>query len=185
MRMAEGQTKKRKEQNIKFPLPQTHWFVWSKAHSIPQPKCSNADSSPLSLLPPPLPLTSPYTLKPGQHLRISWRKEGEKEIQIHTIVIYYLLCTRQWRHRTTDRRKYIANWIVFVWIGPLQKYKCYHRDHKWHWRNNLQRPVRVADKPSLRGPIDTNYSFLKLSPHWSRNKCQRGKGNTGFNTIII
>lgn len=52
--------------------------------------------------------------------------------------------------------------------GEKKKHQLYDRGHKWPRHNNLQPPVWEGDKPSLKGLIDTNYSFLKLSPHWSR-----------------
>lgn len=137
----------------------------------------------LSLLPPPVLRDQPNAGVSDEQQR----KEGDKNTNdCDLLLIVYHRVEKRWgkKHRT----KSIANWIVFVWSRPAskkKKYKFYDIGHKWQWHNNLQRPVREADKPSLRELIDTNYSFLKLSPHWSGNKCQRGRGHTGLNTIII
>lgn len=125
---------------------------------------------------PPLP-PSPLVLGVQPNSRVSdeqQRKEGDKNTNDCDLLLIVYHTVKRW---TKDRTKSTANWIAFVWTRPAsKKYKFYDSSHKWQWHNNLQRPVRGADKPALRGLIDTNYSFLKLSPHWSRDKCQQGRG---------
>ena len=169
-----------RKQQQKVPFSRTSGL---KVIGLSEPKLAQSlsrGSSADARLPP-----LPAVLRDQPSVRASAKqqsKEGDKHTNHCDLLLIVYHSVKKRRKKNKNWTKSTANWIVFVWTGfALKKKKQINknfcdRGHIWQWHNNLVRPVWEPDKPSQRGRIDTNYSFLKLSPHWSRDKCQRGRG---------
>lgn len=155
--------------------PKGHGFVWTKAHSISQLRVQVLTLG-LSLFC----LPAHRVLGDQANTCVSEEekrgKEGDKNTNdCDLLLIVYPESGVEWSGGWgwgLERNPLQIELSLFE-PGPFQKYKYYHRGHKWQRHNNLWRPVLSSDKTSLRGRSILTihfWNYLHIDPGTSASK---------------